>query len=152
MGCCCVVVNFSFSFSLFTIWWQWYNNLVPVLAWAAYILLSCLLSFNYWWSVTASSCVCWFHFKFTLTHSLPASMKVICLFVCLFVLGFSTSSHILHSKFKLQTKHFHSENWIFNWVFFIYIFIYLSLFSPDPAVLGAVFFSGIPSGVGHLGK
>jgi hypothetical protein len=45
---------------------------------------------------------------------LPASMKVISLLVCLFVLGFSTSSHILHSKFKLQTKHFNSENWIFN--------------------------------------
>jgi len=63
---------------------------------------------------------------------LPASMKVISLFACLFVLGFSTSSHILYSKFKLQTKHFNSENWIFNWVcvrIYIYIFIYLFIFN-----------------------
>jgi hypothetical protein len=38
------------------------------------------------------------------------------LFVCAWFFHFFT-----YFAFQIQTKHFNSENWIFNWVFYIYI-------------------------------
>jgi len=78
------------------------------------------------------------------------------LFVCAWFFHFFT-----YFAFQIQTSNqafsFRKLDFQLSIIYlFIYLFKYvlkyLSLFSPDPAVLGAVFFSGIPSGVGNLGK